>query len=104
MNEGQMLAALGDPMRQRIFRMVIEKPVAVGALAESLPISRPAVSQHLAVLKKAGLVHENAEGTRRLYRADPDAFARLRAYLDSFWATSLEAFGEAVDAGEGGLG
>jgi|SRR5699024_331951 len=100
MNGVQMLAALGDPMRQQIFQMVVEKPVAVSALAESLPISRPAVSQHLAVLKNAGLVYENAEGTRRLYRADPEAFARLRAYLDSFWARSLEAFGEAVDVGE----
>lgn len=92
MSPAEMLAAIGDPMRREIFERLTEGPVAVGELAGALPISRPAVSQHLAVLKHAGLVFERQQGTRRLYQVDPEGFAELRAYLDVFWDRSLASF------------
>jgi DNA-binding transcriptional ArsR family regulator len=91
------LTALGDPTRRAIFERVAERPSAVGELAASLPVSRPAVSQHLRVLKDAGLVVDRAEGTRRIYQLDPDGVAALRAYLDTFWNRSLAAFKEAAE-------
>ena len=83
------LAALGDPTRRAIFERLADGPRAVGELARELPVSRPAVSQHLKVLKDAGLVIDRAAGTRRIYQLDPDGVDALRAYLDQFWNRSL---------------
>jgi DNA-binding transcriptional ArsR family regulator len=88
--------ALGDPTRRRIFELLQSGPRAVGELAGELPVSRPAVSQHLRVLKKAGLVTERRDGTRRIYRLDPNGLGELRAYFDRFWTTALDSFEEAV--------
>jgi len=89
--------ALGDPTRRAIFERLAERPRAVGELAGELPVSRPAVSQHLKVLKTAGLVIDRPLGTRRIYQLDPDGVAELRAYLDQFWSKSLAAYKEAVE-------
>ena len=91
-NATAMLSALGDPTRQAILDKLTHGPLAVGQLADVLPVSRPAVSQHLKVLKEVGLVTDRQEGTRRLYQADPEALAVLRAHLDAFWERSLAAF------------
>ena len=96
-NATAMLTALGDPSRQAILERLTAGALAVGQLAEVLPISRPAVSQHLKVLKEVGLVTDRQEGTRRLYSADPDGLAVLRAHLDSFWERSLAAFQQHAD-------
>ena len=93
-NVSAMLTALGDPTRQEIFERLTHGPLAVGQLAGMLPVSRPAVSQHLRVLKDVGLVFDRQEGTRRLYQVDPDGLAQLRAHLDAFWARSLAAFAD----------
>ena len=90
-------AALGDPTRREIFARIAERPRAVGELARELPVSRPAVSQHLRVLKDAGLVMDRAEGNRRIYQADPAGLAALRAQLDTFWNQALATFEEVVD-------
>jgi DNA-binding transcriptional ArsR family regulator len=90
-------AALGDPTRRLIFERVAEAPSAVGALAARLPVSRPAVSQHLRVLKEAGLVTETADGARRIYRLDPRGIAAMRDWLDGHWAAALAAFEQFVD-------
>ena len=90
-------AALGDPTRRKIFELVAEQPSAVVDLARKLPVSRPAVSQHLKVLKEAGLVIESAEGTRRIYRLDPRGIGAMRDWLDAHWATALDAFKNFVD-------
>ena len=84
-----LLDALGDPTRRAIVERLAERPRAVGELADQLPISRPAVSQHLKVLKDAGLVSERAAGTRRIYRLNPVAVAALRDQLDTFWKRAL---------------
>jgi DNA-binding transcriptional ArsR family regulator len=89
--------ALGDPTRRAIFERLAGGPRAVGEIAEELPVSRPAVSQHLKVLKDAGLVTDRAQGTRRLYQLNPAGIAELRAYFDSFWMHALAAFKEAVE-------
>ena len=86
------MAALADPTRRAIFELLREGPRPVGELARDLPVSRPAVSQHLRVLKEAGLVSERKNGTRRLYRIEPGAVAALRAYFDEFWSQALDAF------------
>src|SRR5256885_8367603 len=91
------LAALGDPTRRAIFERLAERPRAVGELARELPISRPAVSQHLKVLKDAGLVIDRPAGNRRIYQLDPDGVGALRAYLDRFWSQALSAFKTAVE-------
>jgi DNA-binding transcriptional ArsR family regulator len=91
-NATAMLTALGDPTRQAILDRLTRGPLAVGQLADALPVSRPAVSQHLKVLKEVGLVTDRQVGTRRLYQADPEALAVLRAHLDAFWERSLSAF------------
>ena len=91
------LAALGDPTRRAIFERLAEGPSAVGEIARELPVSRPAVSQHLKVLKDAGLVSDRQVGNRRIYRLDPAGVGDLRAYLDRFWTQALEAFKEAVE-------
>jgi DNA-binding transcriptional ArsR family regulator len=89
--------ALGDPTRREIFERLVERPYAVGELATELPISRPAVSQHLKVLKDAGLVMDRANGTRRIYRVDPDGLAALRAQLDRFWTQALANYKQLVE-------
>jgi DNA-binding transcriptional ArsR family regulator len=89
--------ALGDPTRRAIFERLADGPIAVGELAKDLPVSRPAVSQHLKVLKDAGLVTDTQAGNRRLYRLDPNGIAILRAYLDQFWNQALAAFKGAAE-------
>jgi len=90
-------AALGDPTRRQIFERLAASPQSVGELARGLPISRPAVSQHLKVLKDAGLVSDRAAGARRIYQLNPDGVGTMRAYLDRFWAQSLAAFKQAAE-------
>ena len=89
--------ALGDPTRRLIFERLGERPQAVRELADGLPVSRPAVSQHLKVLKEAGLVSDRADGNRRIYRVDPDGVEALRTYLDQFWNRALAAYKAAVE-------
>jgi DNA-binding transcriptional ArsR family regulator len=89
--------ALGDGTRRAIFERLAERPCAVVELAEGLPVSRPAVSQHLKVLKDAGLVMDRADGTRRIYQVAPDGLGALRAELDRFWNQALAAYKEAVE-------
>jgi len=96
------LDALGDPTRRAIFERLAEGPRPVGELAQGLPVSRPAVSQHLKVLKEAGLVVDEAAGTRRLYRLNPAGVAALRAYFDRFWDRALAAFTAAAEQEEDG--
>jgi DNA-binding transcriptional ArsR family regulator len=93
------LSALGDPTRRAIFERLAARPRAVGELAGELPISRPAVSQHLKVLKDAGLVIDRPSGNRRIYELDPDGVGALRAYLDRFWNQALTAFKAAAEEG-----
>jgi DNA-binding transcriptional ArsR family regulator len=92
--------ALGDPTRRAIFERLADGPKAVGEIAGELPVSRPAVSQHLKVLKQAGLVTDRAEGTRRLYQLNPQGIQDLRAYFDQFWNQALVSFKEAVEQEE----
>ena len=91
------LAALGDPTRRQIFERLKAGPRAVGELARGLPVSRPAVSQHLQVLKTAGLVSDHAEGTRRVYQIDPAGLGAMRQWIDQFWDRALAAFQAEVD-------
>ncbi|HEY0903635.1 MAG TPA: metalloregulator ArsR/SmtB family transcription factor [Marmoricola sp.] len=84
--------ALGDRTRRAIVARLADGPLAVGQLADTLPVSRPAVSQHLRVLKEAGLVTERVSGTRRIYRLDPEAVAALRDQLDTFWSRALAGY------------
>jgi DNA-binding transcriptional ArsR family regulator len=88
--------ALGDPSRRAIVECLAERPRAVGELADRLPISRPAVSQHLRVLKEAGLVTDQVAGTRRIYRLDPAGVAALRDQLDTYWNRALAGYQDAV--------
>lgn len=99
-NVSDALAALADPTRRAIFEEVARGPLPVGRIAERVPVSRPAVSQHLRVLLEAGLVGVRPVGTRRLYHADPRALSDLRAYFTSFWSQALAAFAAAVDEEE----
>ena len=89
--------ALGDPTRRAIVACLAERPHAVGELADELPISRPAVSQHLKVLKEAGLVTDRAAGTRRVYRLSPEGLGALRDQLDTFWNRALIGYQDAVE-------
>jgi DNA-binding transcriptional ArsR family regulator len=95
--QGDALTALADPTRRTIFERLAVQPSAVGELARELPVSRPAVSQHLKVLKDAGLVRDRAVGTRRIYHLDPSGIEGLRQYLDQFWKRSLLAFKQAAE-------
>jgi DNA-binding transcriptional ArsR family regulator len=95
------IQALGDPTRRTVFERLREGPRSVGELARGLPVSRPAVSQHLRVLKRAGLVRERREGTRNYYSVNGDALAELRAYFEGFWDEALTAFKAAAES-EGG--
>jgi DNA-binding transcriptional ArsR family regulator len=91
-NLHNVMIALADPTRRRVFERLARGPRAVGELAKGLPVSRPAVSQHLKVLKDAGLVRDQAQGTRRVYEIDPKGLGAMRAWLDRFWDEALEAF------------
>ena len=91
------LTALGDPTRRAIFEQLAERPRAVVELARALPVSRPAISQHLKVLKQARLVTDRAAGTRRIYRLDPDGVGALRAYLERYWNQALAAYKAIVE-------
>jgi DNA-binding transcriptional ArsR family regulator len=92
------LAALADPTRRRVLEQLRRGPRAVGDIAARLPVSRPAVSQHLKVLKEAGLVHEERRGTQHIYEIDPKGLGPLRAWLDQLWDTALENFKAEVEA------
>ena len=91
------LAALADPTRRTLFELLAEAPRPVGELARQVPVSRPAVSQHLRVLKNAGLVLDRPAGTRRVYHLNPEGLGALRAYLDRFWDKALAAFARAAE-------
>ncbi len=92
------LDALGDPTRRAILVHLRKGPLPVGALAKAFPVSRPAISQHLRILKDARLVRDRAEGTRRVYQLDPAGFESVRDYLDQFWTIALDAFKAKADA------
>ena len=96
---GEAIAALADPTRRTVFERLRGGPRPVGEIARGLPVSRPAVSQHLRVLKEAGLVHERREGTRNFYSVDGDALAELHEYFENFWEEALAAFKEAAEKG-----
>ena len=103
MSYGTALQCLSDPTRRGIFERLRNGPSSVGVLADGLPVSRPAVSQHLKMLKDAGLVKDRSEGARRVYYIDPDGLGELRRWLDQFWDGALEAFKNEVEApGAGG--
>ena len=94
---GSRWMALGDPTRLAIFERLAERPMAVSALARELPVSRPAVSQHLKVLRDAGLVRATREGKQHIYQVDPDGLAALRAELERFWDKTMAAYKAAVE-------
>ena len=100
MTYAQALQALADPTRRSVLEGLRNGPRAVGEIAAGLPVSRPAVSQHLRVLKEAGLVTEQQRGTRRLYRVDPDGLAEVREYLEGFWQEALANFKVAAEQEE----
>ena len=93
----QGFAALADPTRRRVFERLAKKSLSVGELAAKLPVSRPAVSQHLKILKEAGLVTDMADGARRVYRVDPRGIEAMKNYLDRFWDRALAAFKAAAE-------
>src|SRR5689334_12160297 len=96
------IEALADPTRRLIFERLAKGAQPVGKLAQDLPISRPAVSQHLAALKAAGLVSDQAEGARRIYRIDPNGLAAIRVWLDQFWSATLDRYAEEIEIGAKG--
>jgi DNA-binding transcriptional ArsR family regulator len=98
---GDALTALADPTRRRVFERLRSGPQPVGAIARGMPVSRPAVSQHLKTLKRAGLVADRPEGTRRVYFIDPHGLGELRRWLDEFWDVALAAFQAEVERGTG---
>lgn len=91
------LSCLADPTRRKVFERLRSGPRPVGAIAKGLPVSRPAVSQHLKVLKEAGLVRDRPEGTQRVYYIDPNGLGALRAWLDQFWDEALAAFQQEIE-------
>lgn len=91
------IAALNDPTRRVVFERLADGPRSVADIARTLPVSRPAVSQHLRVLKDAGLVFDTKQGTRRLYQIDPEGIDNIRKYFDRFWNRALEAFKETAE-------
>jgi DNA-binding transcriptional ArsR family regulator len=101
-NADTQLAALSDPTRRQVFQRLQSGGLAVGEIARGLPVTRPAVSQHLKVLKEAGLVLDRAAGTRRVYHIDPKGLSAIRAWLDQFWDVALQAYANEVanSAGE----
>lgn len=94
---GDLFEALGDPTRRAVFELLVDQPLAVGELAGRLPVSRPAVSQHLRVLRDAGLVTDRADGTRRVYSVNPAALEELRRYVEGFWNKALRNFKKATE-------
>jgi DNA-binding transcriptional ArsR family regulator len=96
-NVNNSWTALGDPTRRTIFELLVEHPRSVTELARALPVTRSAVSQHLKVLKEAGLVADTPAGKHRIYRVEPDGLAALRAELDRFWVKTLAAYKQAVE-------
>jgi DNA-binding transcriptional ArsR family regulator len=96
-NGAAVLTALADPTRRAIFERLADRPAAVGELARRLPVTRPAVSQHLKVLKDAGLVIDRRAGNRRIYQLHPDGLGALQDYLDRFWNLALQAFKATVE-------
>jgi DNA-binding transcriptional ArsR family regulator len=101
-NAQAAFAALSDPTRREVFQRLQSGGRSVGEVARDLPVSRPAVSQHLKVLKEAGLVADRAEGTRRVYYIDPKGLAPIRIWLDQFWDVALQAYADEVTRSEGG--
>lgn len=100
MNDRNAFAALGDPTRRLVFERLAHGPRSVGEVAHGLPVSRPAVSQHLKILKEAGLVTGHADGTRRVYQIDPKGLGQIRAWFDQFWEGVLLAFKAEVERDE----
>lgn len=96
-NETMIFAALADPTRRSVFERVAARASAVGEIARELPVSRPAVSQHLKILKEAGLVSDRQEGARRVYHIDPKGLGPLRVWIDRFWATMLDSYAQEVE-------
>ena len=96
-NQSLPFAALADPTRRKVFERLSRRALSVGEVADGLPVSRPAVSQHLKVLLDAGLVVMSSVGTRNVYQVNPRAIAEMRAYLDKFWENALAAFKDAVE-------
>ncbi len=96
-NQSEQFAALADPTRRKVFERLSRRAMSVGDIASGLPVSRPAVSQHLKVLKDAGLVVMRSEGTRNVYQVNATAIDEMRAYLDRFWANAMTAFKDAVE-------
>jgi DNA-binding transcriptional ArsR family regulator len=96
-NANRVFAALTDPTRRAVFERLRHGPRAVGEIAHGLPVTRPAVSQHLKVLKEAGLVNDRSEGTRRIYQIDPSGLGAMRAWLDQFWDSALTAFAAEIE-------
>jgi DNA-binding transcriptional ArsR family regulator len=101
-NVSLAIAALGDPTRRAVFERLRDGPRTVGELAAGLPVTRSAVSQHLRVLGEAGLVSQRRDGTRRLYRVEPDGLAALRAYFDDLWGSALGAMRDLAESEEEG--
>jgi DNA-binding transcriptional ArsR family regulator len=99
MSYTRALECLGDPTRRKVLEQLASGPLSVGEIARGLPVSRPAVSQHLAVLKEAGLVIDRPAGTRRIYSIDPRGLGALRAWLDQLWDNALASFQEEVERG-----
>ena len=99
-NANRVFSALYDPTRRTVLERLRDGPRSVGEIAAGLPVTRPAVSQHLKVLKDAGLVADRSEGTRRIYHIDPKGLGDMRAWLDQFWETALAAYAAEVDRGE----
>jgi DNA-binding transcriptional ArsR family regulator len=96
-NASAAIAALSDPTRRTVFERLADGPLSVAELSSGLPVSRPAVSQHLRVLKEAGLVFARPQGTRQLYQIDPEGIDNVRRYFDQFWGRALAAFKETAE-------
>jgi len=99
-NTARVFAALNDPTRRAVLERLRAGPKPVGEIARGLPVTRPAVSQHLKVLKEAGLVDDRSQGTRRIYQIDPNGLGALRAWLDQFWSDALNAFAAEAERAE----
>lgn len=99
-NAAHAFAALSDPTRRMVFEKLATGPRPVGEIARGLPVSRPAVSQHLKLLKEAGLVSDRSEGTRRIYQIDPAGLGAVRAWLDQFWDAALASFAAEIERTE----
>ncbi|MGD2070706.1 MAG: metalloregulator ArsR/SmtB family transcription factor [Gemmatimonadota bacterium] len=104
MTYAKALDALAEPTRRRLLDLLRERPRSVGEMADRVPVSQPAVSQHLAVLRDAGLVESTRDGTRRIYSLRPDGLGPLRRYVESFWDAALEAYGRSFEEPGGGGG